>query len=1001
MKDSTVFDSFYSKLNPRQQEAVDTVEGPVMVVAGPGTGKTQILTLRIANILRITDTSPDSILALTFTESAVHSMRRRLTEIIGSSAYRVTIATFHGFANDLIKRYPEVFPRIIGATNMSDVEQVSLIKELIETGLYPKITPYGDRYYYVHPVMKEIKEMKREAITADELKERLRRTESDLLSAPDLYHDKGKFAGAMRGVYGEELKQIEKGKELAELYTQYELTLRERKLYDYEDMIVEVVKVMESDRDFRLTLQEQYQYLLADEHQDANNAQNRVLESLADYHENPNIFIVGDEKQAIFRFQGASLNNFLRFTRLFPKAKVIFLEDNYRSTQLILDAAHTLASRFGVTARSVRLNAFSGEGKKRLRIVEANDEREELLFVAKEIEKRVEEEKLESGDDAFPNIAVLYRDNADAFPLSGLMTRLGIPHLIESNENVMGNTYVRAMIMLLKATHNLDDDSALAETMFLDFLKIHPFDVATLIEIADAEKISLSKLIFSKQFSTSKLLDSEPIMNFAKMLVSWRKFIARRTLPELFEKVFHESGLANSLMSSDSPMASLEYLSAFFHEVQGVGERHKEHRLEDLLNYLETIEKQKVTIKRNAPRIATRGVRLMTAHRAKGMEFDIVYIIGAHYGHWGDKHRRSLFHLPLDHVAPAEDNDTANDDERRLFYVALTRARHEVIITYALRDAEGKERLPSRFIEEIDPALVEREVATTKDDQNNLPFFAITPTFAKSDPRLTDNNYLRELFLRRGLSVTGLNNYLECPWRYFYSNLLRLPQGKSKHQMFGSAVHSALADFYTRLAKGEKADEHFLVASFEEGLNRSSIAKRDYEETLKKGQEALGGYYENYKKQIYSRALVEFAIRGVSFGEATLNGILDKVEILSDNFEVNVVDYKTGSPKSRNDIEGNTKTSNGNYKRQLVFYKLLLDRFADGKYKMSSGEIDFVEPNDSGKYKKEKFIITNDEVRELEILTEQVIKGIMSLSFWDTRCSDPDCSFCHLRNMMG
>jgi len=314
----------------------------VIVIAGPGTGKTQILTLRIASILRKTDVPPDAVLALTFTEAGVSAMRKRLISIMGSPAYRVGIFTFHGFCNDVIKCFPEEFPRIIGSTNVSDIDKIVIIKELIEKTSLKLLKPYGDTFYYLDPVRKKISELKRENISPNELELRIKNNELRFKNIPDLLHEKGVYEGKMKGKYEAMRKSIEKNKELLKLYRAYENVLAERKLYDYEDMILEVIRALEKKEDFRLRLQEEYQYILADEHQDANNAQNKLLELLTSFHDDPNLFIVGDEKQAIYRFQGASLENFLYFKKKFPSAREIILEENYRSTQTILDAAHNV-----------------------------------------------------------------------------------------------------------------------------------------------------------------------------------------------------------------------------------------------------------------------------------------------------------------------------------------------------------------------------------------------------------------------------------------------------------------------------------------------------------------------------------------------------------------------------------------------------------------------------------------------------------------------------------
>ena len=282
---------------------MDAIEGPVMVIAGPGTGKTSILTLRIANILAKTDSTPDSILALTFTESGVHSMRAKLSDIIGSATYKVNINTFHGFANEIIKNYPEEFPRIIGSNNATDIDQIKILEEIIGSSKLQKLKPYGDSYYYVRPILSEIKNLKRENVSPEKLAEIVKGQEKNFSGIEDLHHKNGKYSGEMKGKYKDIEKSIEKNKELLTVYKKYEKALTEKRLYDYEDMILEAIKSLTRDKGLLLELQEKYQYILADEHQDANNSQNKMLELISGFHENPNLFVVGDEKQAIFRFK--------------------------------------------------------------------------------------------------------------------------------------------------------------------------------------------------------------------------------------------------------------------------------------------------------------------------------------------------------------------------------------------------------------------------------------------------------------------------------------------------------------------------------------------------------------------------------------------------------------------------------------------------------------------------------------------------------------------------
>ncbi|MES2966268.1 MAG: ATP-dependent helicase, partial [Patescibacteria group bacterium] len=271
------FNQAYQALNDAQKEAVDTIEGPVMVIAGPGTGKTQILTLRIANILLKTDTDPTSILALTFTESGAAAMRTRLHKYIGVRAYQVPIYTFHGFADRLIREYPDAYERIVGGKPASDIEKISIIESILDNPSIKKLRPSGDPTYYVQPILRIIGELKKEYISPDALATLVAEQENEL-EGMEKTHSKGAHKGKVRGDYTKMEQIVVKNRELIHIYRLYQTHLREQKLYDFEDMIAETVVALTNNEDMVRDLQEQYQYLLADEHQDVNGSQNKILE---------------------------------------------------------------------------------------------------------------------------------------------------------------------------------------------------------------------------------------------------------------------------------------------------------------------------------------------------------------------------------------------------------------------------------------------------------------------------------------------------------------------------------------------------------------------------------------------------------------------------------------------------------------------------------------------------------------------------------------------------
>ncbi len=985
------FEERYKQLNKKQKEAVDAIEGPVMVVAGPGTGKTSILTLRIANILKKTDTSPDSILALTFTESGVYSMRKKLADIIGSAAYKVNIYTFHGFCNDIIKNYPEEFPRIISSQNITDIDQIKILEEIIDQTKLEILKPYGDTYHYVRSLISEINNLKQENIDSIALAKILKKQSADFELIPDLYHDKGKYQGEMKGKYKDLEKSNAKNQELQKIYAKYEQALEKKKLYDYQDMILEVIKALEHNKDLLLQLQEKYQYVLADEHQDANNSQNKILELISGFHKNPNIFIVGDEKQAIFRFQGASLENFLYFKKLYPSAVLIELEDNYRSSQSILDAAHSLIGKNSQNSgKQITLKAQSVQPNILLDLYSFEIARNENRFLAENIQARIAA-GVNPGE-----ITVIYRENKDAGAIARALEKLGVPFSIESDQELFSDNDISKLILSMRAINDLGNSEILSRTLFIDYWDLSYLDIYKMIAKAKEEKISILEAIHNdKNFSV-----------IYEKINHWGKQAKNSDLLNFFDIFICESNFIKHILQSSESIDKIAKLDKLLSQLKELVGSHKNYRLDDFINYLDILEKHNIVIRTRGKTLAERAVHLMTAHKSKGLEFDYVYVINLVDGHWGNKREMRKFKLPISGSDIL--NYEAIDDERRLFYVAITRAKKAVILTQAKLSEEGKALLPSQFLGEIDP--IHLQIKETKDlEQKYETSRADDFTESKAQPRdLKDKEYLKNLFFEQGLSVTALNNYLTCPWQYFFSNLVRLPQVQSKHQAYGTAVHNTLKHFFDKYKEEQDLGQKELLDLFEKYLIKQSLNQNDYEETLKKGREALSGYYDNYKST-WSRSLInEFSIVGVyadlkekvgNEDKILLKGQLDKIEIKDDG-TVNVVDYKTRKPLSRNQIEGKTKSSDGNYKRQLVFYKILLDKYEKGKYQMQTGELDFIEPDDKGNYKKESFEITAEDEKEVLDLIGKTATQIATLDFWNKKCEDKNCEFCKLRDIM-
>ncbi len=984
MQNPDVFEERYKKLNAEQKKAVDLIDGPVMVIAGPGTGKTEILTLRIANILRKTDLPANAILALTFTESGAATMRRRLADIVGEAAYRVRITTFHGFANDVIQYHPEHFPELAGTKPISETDRVRLIESLITELPLKLLRPFGDLLYYLRPVLGKLDTVKREGWTPATFKKLATEKLATSKAREDRIHAKGAHAGKVKGEVQDEELGLERLIEFASIYSAYQGALTKKRVYDFTDMILKLQGALEERGELLQVLQEQNQYVLVDEHQDTNWVQNRVLELLLDFHPSPNLFIVGDEKQAIYRFQGASLDNFRYFEEKFKGTELVTLKENYRSTQEILDAAHGIAKT--ITERAPELSGNLNEKGEKVVLREFTDSALETSWIAEDIKERIE------GGEKGGEVAVLYRNNHDGFEVGDALRARGVPHRIESEENVLEDRSVRRLLIHLEAAVEFGNPERLVRALHAAFRSFDALDVYKVISTRRTGEVVRSVEALREVGVSNPLNFSK----WAYSLSGWEALAKTHGLPEALAVAFRESGFIGELLTKVDPEAELAKARVLFDAAKELTATNPTATLRTFLEHIEILRANGFELETKAPSgIAPGKVRLMTVHRAKGQEFGTVYVYRSIDSRWGGRKKPDPLKLPPEVWRSEADHDPI-DDERRLFYVALTRAKRTAIVTYSTVDQAGREVLPTRFVGEIKPELIERK--DTKDFETTnrtLPDFAREPV---PETREGEAEFVKRLFEARAFSVTHLNNYLACPWRYFYANLLRIPEVETRHQAYGTAVHGALRRFFELLRKGGGSGE-LLVQFFREELERTKIAEQDKQDALRRGEEALLGWYEANHITWPQEALVEHAVSGVAHLGVQLTGKIDKIEYLPSG-GVRVIDYKTSKPKTRNELLGNTKNADGNYLRQLAFYKLLLDRSEGGKYRVEEGMIDFVQPDAKDKYHSETFKL--DEIPYEKTLTEleKTIEEVRNFAFRDRFCDDPECEYCELRKMV-
>ncbi|MBU1085660.1 ATP-dependent helicase [Patescibacteria group bacterium] len=487
------------KLNLAQKLAADTIEGPVMVVAGPGTGKTEIIAQRIANILKTTDTPPDAILALTFTEVGAKAMRQRLLKTIGETAYYVNISTFHAFCSGVMQEFPDKFIISSELEPLSELEQVEIFHQILSQSSFKIIKPVNQPFYYTSDLIRSVQNLKREGITQKEFSSILKQEESS--------------------------KDLDKNQELLKVYIDYQKIIKERGRYDFEDMINLVVDAFKKDKNLLLTYQERLLYLLVDEFQDTNSSQNQVVNLLASYWgDQANIFVVGDANQTIYRFSGAALENILSFTKTYPRAKIITLNQNYRSTQTILDASHHIIQKNHFKPekliKSLNIKLISSYSKPGLKIstVHLPQGTVESYWIANQIKKLIKKSVKPE------EIAILYRHNQDAHDLSSMLAKLNISFNIEGGGNILKDPTINKLLTLLRVINNYKDnleDPDLFTLLHYKFLKFNPLDILKLARVASKKRSNLIDTILSKDFNQLGLENPDKFTAFLANLTQW------------------------------------------------------------------------------------------------------------------------------------------------------------------------------------------------------------------------------------------------------------------------------------------------------------------------------------------------------------------------------------------------------------------------------------------------------------------------------------------------
>lgn len=1026
------FSEEYNKLNEQQRLAVDTIEGPVMVLAGPGTGKTQVLACRVGKILLEGVANPENILCITFTDAGAVAMRQRLLEFIGPTAYKVSIYTFHSFCNSVIRENIALFNKK-ELEAVSDLERVQIIKELIDG--FENDNPLkrfkGDVYYDLGNLTSLFSAIKKEAWETNWLLGKIDDYVAGILPETDGFYNKRE---KKKGIHvltqkgKDEMERMEKLKAAVKTFPVYQKALDERHRYDFDDMINWVIDLFEKNKEVLLRYQEQMQYFLVDEYQDSSGSQNRIVELLISYwkDEKPNLFVVGDDDQSIYRFQGANLKNLMTLAAKFEKdLKKIVLDKNYRSVQPILDAAklliennqQRLVNQYNDLTKDL---IAAGEELKNLDIKPEircyENEFSENVHVALSIKQMVDS-GTRPGD-----IAVIYKEHRFGDELIRFLQLQNIPFFAKRSVNLLEDLFINKILNIIRyVIAELDTEYSgeplLFEILHYDFFTIHPHRIAAICnEVADnkykensiknirAYLLDLSKKENGTLFSQNE--DTEKLVRVSALLENLQKEIYNRPVAHWFEYLVNEGGILAYIMNHTEKLWLMEMLTCLFDYIKDEMHRQPEMTLKQLMHQIDLMKENDLRLELVQTTGSETGVNLMTCHGSKGLEFENVFLINARNDIWEGKRKNNKgFRLPPN-VFELDSDAEITEELRRLFYVSVTRAKKHLFISYPKMKNEGSLLEPSQFVEEIRQpmSLVLNNILLDENDKfrfSALRFGVIQkPVLEQMEKEYTDR-----LLQNFSMNVTALNNFLDCPLRFYYNTLVKIPSAKSEAAAFGTAVHAALADFTNKMMENRKIypGKEFLLSRFCYHLNkeREIFTKESLRRFLDGGQDILSNYFNNYYDPAPKNEfiLTEYPLTKVVLDNIPLKGFTDKIQFWGK--EIAITDYKTGSfekAKRRGEFlrpgEKAEFPNGGNYWRQAVFYKILVDNLPGKNWKVLYAQFDFVEPVNDDKFIIEKIPITAVDENHVKQQIREVWERIRLHDFY-TGCGEPDCEWCN------
>jgi len=892
-----------SKLNTEQKESILYNKGPLLIVAGAGTGKTYVIVEKIKHIIKSKLAKPENILALTFTEKAAAEMEERVDKALPFGYFPMWISTFHSFADKILKEEAIHIGLSPSYRLLTQTESVMFINSNLFKFKLKYFRPTGNPQKFTESLYQHFSRLKDEYISP---------------------HDYLVWAKS-KNKTNLEKEEKEKIWELANAYSLYQKLMIENNNMDFSDLIYYLLEVFKKRNNLLHKYMKTFKYVLVDEFQDTNIAQYELIKIICPATSNPKLTVVGDDSQAIYKFRGASVSNILTFMKDYKGARLISLRKNYRSNQQILDGAYrliqknnpdTLESKLGISKNLISQTPKS-ESPEKIKLFWTDDADEEANEVAEEIIKLKEKY-------SYSEIAILVRANNHADSFAKTLSQKGIPYQFLGPGVLYKQPEIKDLIAYLNILSDIEDSVSLYRVLSMNIFEISNRDLAFLLSFSNKTRLSLfnsleillsesvNEINFKTDINYKKILPFISENSRAKLYKVYKLInkhlsqINKETAGQILYNFLEDSGYLSKIVKYETPKDEKITLniSKFFKRLKAFEASHDDSSVFQAVKFIKmSMELGESPSSQDIESPSYDAVNILTVHGSKGLEFPVVFIINLTKDRFPTRDRKELIPIPQELIKEIlPEGDYHLQEERRLFYVALTRAKDLIYLTSSKWYGESKRlrRLSPFIVDTLGEDYINKREIINKDEKEQMSIFEYKKTPERLKKKKSMLNYL---------SYSQINTFMTCPLRYKYSYILHIPVSKNAALVFGETVHTTLQKFYLDFIKNRKTGLKDLIQIYKDEwqpIGYSSIAHHN--KMYADGKKMLELFYKKYHDKNIQIIDLEKPFRVKTVQGVILSGKMDRVDDIGKN-KIEIIDYKTGKIPDEKDLKKDLQLS--------------------------------------------------------------------------------------------